>query len=79
MSATTYRFYLKATDKDIKEIAALLGFPNASFFGKYAKDQLGMSPNAYRSNYPWRAQENKEKTATSEPETDDNKETTPHS
>lgn len=73
------RFYLKATDKDIKEIAALLGFPNASFFGKYAKDQLGMSPNAYRSNYPWRAQENKEKTATSEPETDDNKETTPHS
>ncbi len=45
------RFYLKATDKEVKEIAAQLGFPNASFFGKYAKDLLGMSPNAYRSSY----------------------------
>lgn len=36
------------TDKSIKEIAQTLGFPNLSFFGKYVKLHLGMSPTAYR-------------------------------
>ena len=39
---------LKYSDKSIKEIAQNLGFPNLSFFGKYVKAHLGMSPSAYR-------------------------------
>lgn len=35
--------------KSIKEISQELGFPNLSFFGKYIKAQLGMSPTAYRA------------------------------
>lgn len=37
------------SNKSIKEISQELGFPNLSFFGKYIKAQLGMSPTAYRS------------------------------
>ena len=36
------------TDLSIKEISLRLGFPNVSFFGKYVKNQLGMSPSEYR-------------------------------
>ncbi len=32
----------------IKEITDYLGFPNMSFFGKYVKTRLGMSPTEYR-------------------------------
>ena len=39
---------LKYSDKSIKEIAQTLGFPNLSFFGKYVKAHLGVSPTAYR-------------------------------
>ena len=39
---------LKYSDKSIKEIAQSLGFPNLSFFGKYVKAHLGVSPSAYR-------------------------------
>lgn len=39
---------LKYSDKSIKEIALELDFPNISFFGKYVKAHLGMSPKAYR-------------------------------
>lgn len=39
---------LRFTDKCIKEIALELGFPNVSFFGKYVKNQLGVSPSEYR-------------------------------
>ena len=39
---------LKYSDKSIKEIAQTLGFPNLSFFGKYVKAHLGVSPSAYR-------------------------------
>ena len=37
----------------IKEISTLLGFPNISFFGKYVKKHMGLSPNNYRkaNNY----------------------------
>lgn len=33
-----------------KEISNELGFPNLSFFGKYVKRMLGMSPKAYRKS-----------------------------
>lgn len=39
---------LKYSDKSIKEIAFELDFPNISFFGKYVKAHLGVSPKAYR-------------------------------
>lgn len=41
---------LKYSDKSIKEIAQSLGFPNLSFFGKYVKAHLGVSPSSYRKN-----------------------------
>ena len=40
--------YLKSTDLTVKEISDELGFPNASYFGKYAREHLGMSPAQYR-------------------------------
>ena len=40
--------YLESTDLSIKEVAAMLNFPNQSFFGKYFKQHVGMSPNDYR-------------------------------
>ena len=39
---------LKYTDRSIKEIAEQLHFSNQSFFGKYVKAHLGMSPARYR-------------------------------
>lgn len=39
---------LKLSDKSIKEIAESFNFPNQSFFGKYVKAHLGMSPARYR-------------------------------
>ena len=39
---------LKHSDKTIKEIAEELNFSNQSFFGKYVKTHLGMSPARYR-------------------------------
>ena len=41
-------FRLKQTDKSIKEIAYEINFPNLSFFGKYVRANLGMSPTQYR-------------------------------
>jgi AraC-like DNA-binding protein len=43
------RYYLKETPLTIKEISTTLGFPNLSFFGKYTKRNLGMSPKEYRN------------------------------
>lgn len=40
---------LKHSEKSIKEIAADFNFPNQSFFGKYIKTHLGMSPARYRA------------------------------
>ncbi len=42
------RNYLKNSDKSIKEIADKLNFPNISFFGKYCRKHLGVSPTTYR-------------------------------
>lgn len=42
-------YYLRSTNRSIKEVANLLGFPNASFFGKYVKEHLGVSPMVYRN------------------------------
>jgi len=42
------RYWLKNTDKSIKEIAGLLNFPSLSFFGKYCRHHLGISPTEYR-------------------------------
>ncbi len=36
------------SDMTIKEIAAHMGFDNLSFFGKYVRKHLGVSPNNYR-------------------------------
>lgn len=41
---------LKSTDMTIQEIAYSLNFPSASFFGKYFKRHLGMSPLEYRNS-----------------------------
>lgn len=39
---------LRHSSKSIKEIALDLDFPNLSFFGKYVKAHLGVSPTQYR-------------------------------
>lgn len=39
---------LKYTNKSIKEIADEMDFPNISFFGKFVKTHLGVSPKEYR-------------------------------
>lgn len=39
---------LRNTDKSIKEISIETGFDSLSFFGKYVKRKLGMSPREYR-------------------------------
>lgn len=39
---------LRYSDKSIKEIADDLNFPNLSFFGKFVRTHLGMSPTEYR-------------------------------
>lgn len=39
---------LLSTDKTIKEIAFETGFNNLSFFGKYVRRELGLSPREYR-------------------------------
>lgn len=42
------KMQLKYSDKSIKEIADYFNFSNQSFFGKYVKKQLGISPAKYR-------------------------------
>lgn len=41
---------LKSTDLTIQEIAYGLHFPNVSFFGKYFKRYVGLSPQKYRNS-----------------------------
>lgn len=43
------KYRLKHSDKSIKEISEEFEFPNQSFFGKYVKAYLGMSPARYRN------------------------------
>ncbi|WP_410554569.1 helix-turn-helix domain-containing protein [Bacteroides caecicola] len=35
-------------DKSVKEVANEAGFDNLSFFGKYVRRELGVSPRKYR-------------------------------
>ena len=42
------RYWLKNTNKTIKEIADILEFPNISFFGTYCRNHFGISPTEYR-------------------------------
>ncbi len=43
------KYQLRNSDKSIKEIAEIFEFPNISFFGKYVKRNLGVSPLKYRN------------------------------
>ena len=47
------KLLLLYSDLSIKEIAGEMGFQNLSFFGKYVRKHLGLSPNHYRkaNNY----------------------------
>lgn len=49
MVITESRQLLEATDLSIKEIALRLNFPTQSFFGKYFKQYVGISPKEYRA------------------------------
>ena len=49
MKAIEHR--LRFTDMTMQEIANDLNFPNPSFFGKYCKEHLGMTPMEYRIKY----------------------------
>lgn len=40
---------LKSTNKSIQQISEELHFPSQSFFGKYFKRLVGISPKAYRN------------------------------
>ena len=40
--------YLKHSNLSIKEISDMLEFPNLSFFGKFTKNHLGVSPTEFR-------------------------------
>ena len=42
---------LRFSDMMMQEIADDLNFPNASFFGKYVKEHLGMTPMEFRRKY----------------------------
>ena len=42
------KYQLIHTDNSIKQIVGEFDFPNLSFFGRYVKKHLGMSPKAYR-------------------------------
>jgi len=44
------RVLLKNTTKTMKEIAEAINFPNQSFFGKFFKEHMGMSPTEYRKS-----------------------------
>lgn len=46
---TEIRNQLRHTNKRISEIAAEMHFPTQSFFGKYFKDNVGVSPTDYRN------------------------------
>lgn len=45
------RTLLKDTDLSVKELSDRLGFPNSSFFGRYFREQMGMTPLDYRMKH----------------------------
>lgn len=50
MVITEAKQLLEESDLSIKEIADQLNFPTQSFFGKYFKQYVGVSPKKYRNN-----------------------------
>lgn len=50
MVITEAKQLLEESDLNIKEIADQLNFPTQSFFGKYFKQYVGVSPKEYRNN-----------------------------
>jgi len=48
MVITEAKQLLESSNLSIKEVAAQLNFPTQSFFGKYFKQYVGMSPKEYR-------------------------------
>lgn len=48
MALEHIKYQLKHSSKSMKEIADEFNFPNQSFFGKYFKSHVGMSPAKYR-------------------------------
>ena len=44
----TIRQQLRYSNKTVKEICTELDFPNLSFFGKFVREHVGMSPTEYR-------------------------------
>lgn len=48
MTVNYIKQMLTSSEKSIKEIAAEIGFDNLSFFGKFVKRELGLSPRDYR-------------------------------
>lgn len=50
MAVNYIKQMLRSSDKSIKEIASATGFDNLSFFGKFVRRKLGMSPRDYRTN-----------------------------
>lgn len=50
-------YLLKCPDKSIKEIANELNFATLSFFGKYVKRNLGISPKEYREKLSQQSEE----------------------
>ena len=50
MVITEAKQLLENSDLSIKEIAARLNFPTQSFFGKYFKQYVGVSPKEYRNH-----------------------------
>ncbi|MBQ6649211.1 MAG: AraC family transcriptional regulator [Muribaculaceae bacterium] len=42
------RYYLDNTDLSIKQVCDRVGFTNTSFFGRFVKEHLGMTPMQYR-------------------------------
>lgn len=54
INATTLSYVrnmLLSSDKTVKQIAADAGFSNLSFFGKYVRRELGMSPRDFRARH----------------------------
>lgn len=49
VTITLAKHYLNNTDMSIKEISELMNFPDQSTFGKYFKDNCGISPANYKN------------------------------
>ena len=47
-TVTTIRQQLRYSSKTVKEICNELDFPNLSFFGKFVREHLGLSPTEFR-------------------------------